>query len=472
MASSNPSASTAGDDLLDQLLDSALDDFTSLDLSAVPKSSGEASASSSASGDARPVKGLGLGLGLPDPNAPRRRTAKQPPAAPPRAAYASEALEKLTRETREAVRGLETATGAMAGLDDDAMMEEFVKQFEEFAGAQDMESIVETMMQQLLSKEILYEPMKDIVEKYPKWLEDNKSKISKEEYKRYQNQLELMMKLNNVYENEPENMTKIFEIMQNMQECGQPPSDLVQEIAPDLDLSKLGQLRVNGGDGQTSPSAMQQPSVNLAPNTRHPPHPLARAGARSASAWSRSSCLAVHLGHSHPRNSGALVHAAPNSRSHEAISTKTNTNQDAKLRVDKFYELEMSVRDCELDKYGVVNNVVYARYIEQAREELATSLGVSTSSIACTGNAMALSELNLKYFTPLKRGDKFVVKVRIAQIRGARIYVEHFIEMLPDRKLVLEATATVACLNREYRPTRVFPDLSSKLLHFFSSLDG
>ena len=43
-----------------------------------------------------------------------------------------------------------------------------------------MDSIVETMMKQLLSKEILYEPMKDIVEKYPKWLEDNKSKISKE----------------------------------------------------------------------------------------------------------------------------------------------------------------------------------------------------------------------------------------------------------------------------------------------------
>ncbi|KAF0922111.1 hypothetical protein E2562_024682 [Oryza meyeriana var. granulata] len=244
-SSSNPSAGAhaAGDDLLDELLDSALDDFTSLDLSAAAKSGGEASASASsaASGDTRPVKGLGMGL--PDPRAPRRRAAKQPTAhAPPRGAYASEALEKLTRETREAVRGLETATSAMTGLDDDAMMEEFVKQFEEFAGAQDMDSIVETMMQQLLSKEILHEPMKDIVEKYPKWLEDNKSKINKEEYERYSNQLELMMKLNEVYENEPENMTKIFEIMQNMQECGQPPSDLVQDIAPDLDLSKLGQL--------------------------------------------------------------------------------------------------------------------------------------------------------------------------------------------------------------------------------------
>ncbi|CAL4886260.1 unnamed protein product [Urochloa decumbens] len=247
MASSNPGSAAAADggDDLDQLLDSALDDFTSLDLSAsaAPKSSSssgsEASASASGSGAKGPL-GLGLGLGLPDPKAPKRRGSKPPP--PPRGACASEALEKLTRETREAVRGLETGTGGVPSLDDDAMMEEFVKQFEEFAGAQDMDSIVETMMQQLLSKEILHEPMKDIVEKYPKWLEDNKDKISKEEYDRYNNQLELMVKLIEVYENDPENTAKIFDIMQNMQECGQPPSDLVQDIVPDLDLSKLGQL--------------------------------------------------------------------------------------------------------------------------------------------------------------------------------------------------------------------------------------
>jgi peroxin-19 len=34
------------------------------------------------------------------------------------------------------VRGLETATGGIGGLDDEAMMEDFVKQFQEFAGGQ------------------------------------------------------------------------------------------------------------------------------------------------------------------------------------------------------------------------------------------------------------------------------------------------------------------------------------------------
>lgn len=108
--------------------------------------------------------------------------------------------------------------------------------------AQDMESIVETMMQQLLSKEILHEPMKEIGERYPKWLEEHKAELSQEDYKRYSHQYKLIKDLNEVYENEPGNFTKIVELMQKMQECGQPPKDIVHELAPDFDLSNLGQL--------------------------------------------------------------------------------------------------------------------------------------------------------------------------------------------------------------------------------------
>ncbi|PKA46468.1 Peroxisome biogenesis protein 19-2 [Apostasia shenzhenica] len=105
-----------------------------------------------------------------------------------------------------------------------------------------MESIVENMMQQLLSKEILQEPMKEIGERYPKWLEEHKDRLSKEEYDRYHHQYELILKLNEVYEEEPDNFQKIVDLMQKMQECGQPPSDIVQELAPGLDLNNLSQL--------------------------------------------------------------------------------------------------------------------------------------------------------------------------------------------------------------------------------------
>lgn len=102
--------------------------------------------------------------------------------------------------------------------------------------------MMENMMQHLLSKEILHEPMKEIGEKYPKWLEEHEATLSKEDYDRFSHQYQFIKDLNEVYEKDPNNFTKIVELMQKMQECGQPPNDIVRELAPDFDLSSLGQL--------------------------------------------------------------------------------------------------------------------------------------------------------------------------------------------------------------------------------------
>ena len=97
-------------------------------------------------------------------------------------------------------------------------------------------------MQQLLSKDVLHEPMKEIGERYPTWLEDNRTKLSSEDYQRFSHQYELIKDLNEVYETDPGNFNKIVELMQKMQECGQPPNDIVQELAPEFDLSNFGPL--------------------------------------------------------------------------------------------------------------------------------------------------------------------------------------------------------------------------------------
>ncbi|KAG4117272.1 hypothetical protein ERO13_D12G219500v2 [Gossypium hirsutum] len=234
-------------DDLDQLLDSALDDFQNLNLTSPPQreGGGDGEEKKQESGSL-PSGVVGLGMGLPDLKSKKKGKQKVSSES-----HVTEALDKMREQTRETIKGLESMS--KPGGDDfgeDGLIDDWVKQFEELSGSQDMESIVESMMQQLLSKEILHEPMKEIGERYPKWLEEHKSSLSKEEYERYSNQYELMKELNGVYENDPNNFTRIFDLMQKMQECGQPPNDIVQELAPEFDLTNLSQLSPEMLDSQ------------------------------------------------------------------------------------------------------------------------------------------------------------------------------------------------------------------------------
>lgn len=43
-----------------------------------------------------------------------------------------------------------------------------------------------------------------------------------------------------MYETDPNNITKLMELMQEVQEYGQPPAEIIQEIAPGIELDSDG----------------------------------------------------------------------------------------------------------------------------------------------------------------------------------------------------------------------------------------
>ena len=148
---------------------------------------------------------------------------------------------------REGVEGVEPAGMGQMGED---VMNKIMSDFEQMSEREDFNSVVEDMMKQLLSKQIMYGPIKEICGKFPEWLAENEKKLSKEDYERYGKQYQYMQRICAVYETTPDNFERITELMQDMQEYGKPPAEIVKELAPGLELGEDGMpIMPNMGSG-------------------------------------------------------------------------------------------------------------------------------------------------------------------------------------------------------------------------------
>jgi peroxin-19 len=94
---------------------------------------------------------------------------------------------------------------------------------------EDFSKMLMGMMEQLTNKEILYEPMRELNEKFPGWMEKNKDTVKEEDRKRYVEQQKLVLEMVTKFE-EPtykdENVADREYIVDRMQRVSIPPMSL------------------------------------------------------------------------------------------------------------------------------------------------------------------------------------------------------------------------------------------------------
>ncbi|XP_027877334.1 peroxisomal biogenesis factor 19 [Xiphophorus couchianus] len=125
--------------------------------------------------------------------------------------------------------------------------------------------IMQSIMQNLLSKDVLYPSLKEITSKYPEWLETNKSTLSAEDHQRYQQQAKIMGDICKLFENEEEEagdkertFESIMDLMQKLQDLGQPPKELAGDTPPGFtfDMDSLNLPGVGGAGAAEQCSVM------------------------------------------------------------------------------------------------------------------------------------------------------------------------------------------------------------------------
>lgn len=108
------------------------------------------------------------------------------------------------------------------------------------------------------------------------------------------------------------------------------------------------------------------------------------------------------------------------------------------------YELEIKVRDYEVDAEGIVNNAVYLHYLEHTRHEFCEMAGLSFRNMRAEGIDPVLSRIEVDYKTPLGLGDTMISKLNISR-RGPQFIFRQDI-FKPDGTPVVRAKVSIACL--------------------------
>uniref|UniRef100_A0A6B2LH38 Pex19 protein n=1 Tax=Arcella intermedia TaxID=1963864 RepID=A0A6B2LH38_9EUKA len=135
---------------------------------------------------------------------------------------------------------------AAGGNEDNQFMEQMFKDFDSNQG---YHGLMQTMMKQLLSKDVLYEPMKEMRDKYPAWLKEKKDSLPKDQWEKYLLQFQHIEEILYIYEKEgEEGFEKILKLMKEMQECGHVPPEIVKQLAPEVEFDEEGQPKFAGMD--------------------------------------------------------------------------------------------------------------------------------------------------------------------------------------------------------------------------------
>lgn len=112
---------------------------------------------------------------------------------------------------------------------------------------------------------------------------------------------------------------------------------------------------------------------------------------------------------------------------------------------DYLFTLEMETRDYECDIQGIVNNANYQHYLEATRHKWLQQEGYSFRQWHEQGIDIVVSEITMKYKTPLHGQETFLSCLNLRR-EGVRFIFEQDIYRKSDMRLCVSATVSAVSM--------------------------
>eukprot|EP00731_Ephydatia_muelleri_P009563 Em0005g149a len=127
-----------------------------------------------------------------------------------------------------------------AGEDAEDKLKDLLGQEGGEEGDEQLMKLMEGMMGMLVSKDVLYPSLMELRSRYPEWLKIKEGELSREDHARYSKQLDIMTAVCNEYDTQAADestaqkqsrLDRIIKHLQELQQCGDPPKDLVGQTS-------------------------------------------------------------------------------------------------------------------------------------------------------------------------------------------------------------------------------------------------
>ncbi|MBX7157065.1 MAG: acyl-CoA thioesterase [Verrucomicrobiae bacterium] len=111
-------------------------------------------------------------------------------------------------------------------------------------------------------------------------------------------------------------------------------------------------------------------------------------------------------------------------------------------------ELTISVRAYyyDTDAGGVVHNIAYLRWIEEARTRLAEHLGWSLETMAQGEEVPVVARTEIDYLRPARLGDTLQIHSQLIQLKRASFQIAFTLTRLPEQTLMTRCQQTLATI--------------------------
>lgn len=109
-------------------------------------------------------------------------------------------------------------------------------------------------------------------------------------------------------------------------------------------------------------------------------------------------------------------------------------------------ENEVTVMFYDTDCAGVVHNLAYLRFIEEARTIMAEKMGMPLRHMVETGLYPVVLRTEIDYRSPGKLGDRLIVRGGVCELARVRFWVSFEIFRPEDRTILVTSRQSLALI--------------------------